>query len=515
MSSNSQRIFVVLILCASLPLACSLFVPAAAPTDQAEVLLTSVAINVVSQLTQTAAQSTASWQTEQAQLPNPTATQPAVNLTPTGDGLQAPTAAPPAEPTLLPPTSPPAVPCNRAMLLGESTTPPGPSLPSSAPFTKTWQLKNNGACTWTIDYALTFTGGDPMGPVTVVVLPRAVPPGEDIELSLALTTPPFPGYYESDWTLRDESGTSFGSGELGLAPFVVQVYAVQTGTVGTFQGDFFASACAAVWQSASGALTCPGPATTQPGGAVALLQTSASEARRGVENALLTRPNLGGASWISGYYPAYTIGFNDHFLTDIGCLDNSPGCDVYFQLDYQTLSGVTFTLGRWREVYDGRLTPLDISFSDMLGEQVRFILTVTNNGDPANAAAVWLSPRMVRQTPNTLLVLDWTRRGGTSICNRLRINLTNFGNAEARAYRCSGAEVELGRLALSGSDLDQLMNWFWSFHNFDAEVIRAQEAIDIRSSIGFQGQGQDDATDEDINAINEYAARIYNLIGPE
>ena len=82
----------------------------------------------------------------------------------------------------------------------------------------------------------------------------------------------------------------------------------------------------------------------------------------------------------------------DHFVADIGCLYDYQDCDVKFLVKYRLKEGRTFTLGEYNENYDDELNRIDINLSDIDERNVTFFLVVQAEGDPAQAAAVWLNP---------------------------------------------------------------------------------------------------------------------------
>jgi len=53
--------------------------------------------------------------------------------------------------------------CDHVQFVSDVTVPDGSSFTPGAAFTKTWQLKNIGTCTWTTSYSLVYAGGDQMG----------------------------------------------------------------------------------------------------------------------------------------------------------------------------------------------------------------------------------------------------------------------------------------------------------------------------------------------------------------
>jgi hypothetical protein len=83
-------------------------------------------------------------------------------------------------------------------------------IPPGTTFTKTWRIKNIGTCTWTTQYRFQYISGNPMGADTIY-LPRAVPPGETIDLSFQMTAPDVEEDYSNFWRLRNTAGEIFGT----------------------------------------------------------------------------------------------------------------------------------------------------------------------------------------------------------------------------------------------------------------------------------------------------------------
>lgn len=90
-------------------------------------------------------------------------------------------------------------------------------------FTQTWRLVNHGSCTWTRDYMLVWFSGDPLGNVKRVSLYREVPPGASIDMTVEMTAPAEPRFYQSNWKISAPDGTLFGIGPQGDAPFWVRI----------------------------------------------------------------------------------------------------------------------------------------------------------------------------------------------------------------------------------------------------------------------------------------------------
>jgi hypothetical protein len=130
------------------------------------------------------------------------------------------TQTPEPEPTQIPT----AISCtDAAAFIKDVTIPDNTNLLPGQSFVKTWRLRNDGSCTWTTEYALTFVGGSRLGGSNVVPLARAVAPGETVDLSVTLTAPAGSGVYESKWQLRNANDELFGIGRNADAPFWVKI----------------------------------------------------------------------------------------------------------------------------------------------------------------------------------------------------------------------------------------------------------------------------------------------------
>jgi hypothetical protein len=114
------------------------------------------------------------------------------------------------------------------------TVPDGTAFDPGSSFTKIWNLRNDGACTWTTAYQLVFTGGSLMSGPTVVQIPYDVAPGNSIDLSISLVAPLDPGTYQGYWMLRDPNGAVFGLHPDGAHPFWAEI------VVGGSSSAFFA-----------------------------------------------------------------------------------------------------------------------------------------------------------------------------------------------------------------------------------------------------------------------------------
>ncbi len=119
--------------------------------------------------------------------------------------------------TLVPaaPTTPPAASatpiCDQAKFVSE-TIPDGTVFAPGASFTKSWRLRNTGACTWTTSYAVVFDSGTAMNAPAAVPLSGDVGPGQEVDLPVNMQAPGAPGTYTGYWRLRNASGVLFGLG---------------------------------------------------------------------------------------------------------------------------------------------------------------------------------------------------------------------------------------------------------------------------------------------------------------
>ncbi len=75
-------------------------------------------------------------------------------------------------------------------------------------FTKTWKIKNIGACTWGEGYKMVYSYGDKMAGVAQP-LGAAIAPNQEVEVSVQFKAPDLPGTYFSVWTLQNAKGIPF------------------------------------------------------------------------------------------------------------------------------------------------------------------------------------------------------------------------------------------------------------------------------------------------------------------
>lgn len=323
-------------------------------------------------------------------------TQGVGTLTPQSTGtlsITTPSATPFSTFTTVPPLQP-VNRCDAAEFVSDVTYPDGSNVSLGSTFTKTWRIQNVGTCTWTTAYSLIFVSGERFGAPTSVSLPGNVAPGQTIDLSINLTAPNSNGRYRGDWKLRNASGVLFGVGSSASSNFYVDVsvtgYAVQA-------YDFVAEYCEAEWVNDSQGLPCPGVEGDSEG-FVQVLNSPRLENGNTQGKALLTYPPKSNTGWISGTYRGFDIQSGDRLQALISCLHEANDCDATFRLSYQIGNGAVRTLGQWREIYEGQFYSVNLDLSALRGERVKFIFTVFTNGNSHEDFALWVNPRITRQS---------------------------------------------------------------------------------------------------------------------
>jgi hypothetical protein len=305
---------------------------------------------------------------------------------------------PPLTPTQTPFDTPPTVSpanCDKASFVADVRVPDGTLFTPGAAFSKTWRLKNSGSCTWTTSYSIVFYSGHQMGASTAVNFPYAIPPGETVDLTVNMVAPALEGEYRGFWILRNSSGNLFGIGNNADSPFWVDIHV--KGEHPTEMGyDFWANACSAQWKSGAGILPCPGPTDLNPNGLVIKANyTQLEDGTMGPAPSLLMAPNNKYNGYIQGTYPAFTVQPGDRFVSTVGC-EYGSSCYVTFRLDYMTATGAVKTFWTWREQNEGLNHAADISLTPLVGQSVRFMLTILATGSAAGDRVRWVAPYILR-----------------------------------------------------------------------------------------------------------------------
>ena len=377
-STQLRKLLIPILILAAATLACSQFTASTPqPAATLNALYTSAAQTLESMSTQAAV---------------------ATQLSPTSTlSLSGPTASPIVANTFTPvpplATLPPSR-CDAASFVSDVTYPDGSNISLGSSFTKIWRLKNTGTCTWTTSYALVFVSGERFNAPAAVAIPTNVGPGQTVDVAVNMAAPNQNGHFRGFWKLRNASNVLFGIGAQADGNFYVDINVTGYTVTGY---DLLVNYCEASWQNESRDLPCPGSEGDDQG-FVIVLNSPKMEDGKTQGDGLLTFPEKGNNGLISGKYPGFKIQTGDRFQALIGCLHEANDCDMIFRLQYQIGNGSVKTLGQWREVYEGQFYPINIDLSTLDGEKVKFILSVLANGSSHEDFALWIDPRITRQS---------------------------------------------------------------------------------------------------------------------
>lgn len=130
---------------------------------------------------------------------------PSPAASPTGTAVPNPTAVPNAGSSPVPGAA-----CtNIATFVSDVTIPDNSVVTPGATFTKTWQMRNRGTCTWGTGYNLAFVTGQAMTSNLSIAVPETAPVAT-ADLSVPLTAPASAGVVQGFWQLQAPDGTRFG-----------------------------------------------------------------------------------------------------------------------------------------------------------------------------------------------------------------------------------------------------------------------------------------------------------------
>jgi len=364
----------------------------AEPTLSPDLIGTLSAQTVEVRLTQIAQQTPAAPATQEPAAASPTVqvVTPTASIPTNTPVPPTPTSIPTA--TQVPPTPTASIPCNTAHFVKDVTVDDGTVFKPGQTFTKTWRMKNEGSCLWTADYAVVFVSGNSMSGPSSSKINATVKPGEMIDLSVNLTAPSATGDYTGNWALRDANGTIFGIGSGYRDSFWVKISVKPADTIAY---NFADKGCDASWKSTSGSLTCPG-SEDMTNGFISKVTGPKTESGQENEASLVMGPSAGDGGYVEGRFPNFKIQNGDHFKTVIGCLADSPKCDVMFQLNISVEGGAVQNIGSWTQTSDGSIQKLDLDLSAYKDKNVQIILKVLNNGKQEDDRAFWLLPRILR-----------------------------------------------------------------------------------------------------------------------
>jgi hypothetical protein len=258
-----------------------------------------------------------------------------------------------------------------------------------------------------------FDSGEKMSGPDTALIPTTVAPGQTVDITVQLTTPTTGGTYRGYWKLKNNTSVPFGIGTAGTKSFWVEIKVAGTGIVpgtptktntpstpvtpatpgaGTSY-DFAANACAATWYSGAGQLPCPGTDGDAKG---FVLITTPSKMENGTNDSrpgLVTFPQNVTNGYIQGIYPIYKVKAGDKFRTIVNCENGATSCYVVFRLDYSVAGSSSIqTFWAFVEKYEGGIYTADVDLTPLVGQDVKFILSVLSAGSPAGDRALWVAP---------------------------------------------------------------------------------------------------------------------------
>jgi hypothetical protein len=323
--------------------------------------------------------------------------------TPIPSNTPFPTNTPPPPPTNTPFPTATQIPCDHITWGKDVTIPDNTKLVPGEVFTKTWRLKNTGACTWNSGYSLVFESGAAMGaPASQQLTTGTVAPGQEIDISVILTAPDDAGTYQGFFKLRNPNGTVFGLGN-DSKPFWVKIVVPELSGV---MFDFIAQADDAVWGSGVTPINFAGPGhivltyggPDSDANGFAMIKNNVKLEDGSASGVILeTHPKWENDGYIIGKYPAYKVGAGDRLQGRIGFIafeDGTCGAgNAIFQIRYTVGDdlGTMTTLGEWNETCNGQMRKLDLDLTALKGKTVRFYLIVLANGAADQDWAAWAS----------------------------------------------------------------------------------------------------------------------------
>jgi hypothetical protein len=160
---------------------------------------------------------------------------------------------------------------------------------------------------------------------------------------------------------------------------------------------FAPDACNAKWVNSGQDIPCPG-VEGQPSGYVSLLtQTELNLPYKA--NAILSVPSQDGVYLgIFGAFPARKIELGDFFRTQLYCMTDAQ-CDVTFSLGYYDSQGKFYEpFPAWPYNYTEVPHLVNFPLDVLAGQTAQLTLVVRDNGDPSNDLAVWVEPRIYRNS---------------------------------------------------------------------------------------------------------------------
>lgn len=172
-------------------------------------------------------------------------------------------------------------------------------------------------------------------------------------------------------------------------------------------------------------------------------------------------------------------------------------------------------LGQWAALY----APFEASIVGSSAMEIRFNGhgTVRATDSEQRAIAEWASLRhdeleSGRTGAAWSLALDWSRQGGIAgFCDEVTVYLTGdytVGNCKTPSPTPGATPVPALPPHLTSDQLDQLYGWYDTLASFDYNYTDPAVSDAMTTKFTFVGHGKQRATDQDIQAINDFASSL-------
>ncbi len=205
---------------------------------------------------------------------------------------------------------PPSSTCNLGYFVTDVTIPDGTVLAPGTAFTKTWEIRNVGTCTWTTSYAEVLAFGNSLGATSPVFLPAAVAPGATSNFSVNMVAPTTAGHYRSYWRFQDASSNQFGVGS-GMITFFADIYVSSSSSTAT-----------------TTTITAHNPNPSTPGQAVAVSVTVSGSGATPTGTVAITGADSNCTITLSGGSGSCNVVFNSNGAKTISAVYSGDGSNA-------------------------------------------------------------------------------------------------------------------------------------------------------------------------------------------
>ncbi len=296
--------------------------------------------------------------------------------------------------TTQPPAQPSAtsIPCDQAAFVRDVTVPDGTFFYPNTVFTKTWEIKNVGSCTWNSNYALVFQEGNLMKAVNskaLVESGKTVATNQTVQISVEMTAPGSTGKVESHWKLKNQNGALFGVGASGTSSFWVAITVAEKFTL-------LDNLCSAEWRNASGLLPCPGKVGDKAGSVTKVDKPKFINDYEEDEPGILMITQAVTDGVIVGKFPPMLVPAKSFFQSLVVCAVDSPKCNAKVILTAKIAGEDEKVLVEMVKKAENEASPIniDLAAQGLVGKSVTFRLYVKANGASTDDRIFWVNPHL-------------------------------------------------------------------------------------------------------------------------